>query len=300
VKPFEYRAPETLSEALALLAEHGDDAKLIAGGTALVILMKQDLVQPAVLIDLRQVPGLNRIAADDEALAIGALTTHRDMERAPLVRSVSPALSETFSKVATIRVRTMATLGGNLVHGDPSLDPPVTLLALGASVRLVGPDGERTLPLDELFVDYYETAIEPTEILTEIQIPFLPRRSRATFLKFTPRTQDDYGTVTVAVRLTADRSGSSVEDVRIALGAVGPTCLRAIEAEAALRGQRLGDPAFREAAALARDAADPISDLRGTAEYKRDMVEVFVRRALIEAHAAMMTGDRDDERDEFR
>jgi carbon-monoxide dehydrogenase medium subunit len=294
VRPFEYRAPETLSEAVALLSEHGDDAKLIAGGTALVIMMRQELVQPAVLVDLRRVPGLRGIERTGDALVVGALTTHRELERDPLIRSLTPALTETFSRVATIRVRNMATLGGNLVHGDPNLDPPVALLALDASVRLVGPDGERVLPLDGFFIDYYETAIKPDEILTSIEIPFMPRRSRASFLKFTPRTQDDYGTVTVAVRLTADRFGRSVEDVRIALGAVGSTCLRATDAEAVLRGQRPGDPAFREAAALARAQTDPISDLRGSAEYKRDMAEVFVRRALIQAHARMLESDSGD------
>ena len=296
MRPFEYRAPESLPEALEILAEHGDDAKLIAGGTALVIMMKQELVQPAVLVDLRRVPGLDGIKVAGGALTLGALTTHRELERAPLIRSLTPALAETFGKVATIRVRNMATLGGNLVHGDPNLDPPVTLLALDGSVRLVGPAGDRRLLLDQFFLDYYETATRPDEILTEVEVPFLARRTRAAFIKFTPRTQDDYGTVVVAVRLTADRFGRDVEDVRIALGAVGSTCLRATEAEAALVGQRLGDPAFKEAGALAREAADPISDLRGSAEYKRDMVEVFVRRALYEAHAAMLDDPDDPDR----
>jgi carbon-monoxide dehydrogenase medium subunit len=161
-------------------------------------------------------------------------------------------------------------------------------------VRLVGPSSERHLRLAEFVVDYHETAIRPGEILTAIEIPFMPRHSRAIFLKFTPRAHDDYGTVTVAVRLTADRFGRDVEDVRIAMGAVDSTWLRATEAEAALLGQPLGDAAFREAAALAREQTDPISDLRGSAEYKRDMAEVFVGRALIQAHAAMVDSQTAD------
>jgi carbon-monoxide dehydrogenase medium subunit len=288
VKPFEYRAPTSLPEAIELLAEQGDEAKLIAGGTALVIMMKQELVQPAYLVDLGRVAGLAGIQATENGLVIGALTTHRELETSPVVSRHLPSLAETFSRVATIRVRNMATIGGNLAHGDPNLDPPVTLLALGASVKLAGSDVDRVLPLDELFVDYYETAVEPTEILTEIEIPYLPPRTTAVFTKFTPRTEDDYGTVNVAVRLTADASGERCEAVRIALGAVSSTCLRATDAEAALLGQPLEEEAFREVAALARAQTDPIADLRGSAEYKQEMAEVFVRRALTRAHADLL------------
>ncbi len=293
MKPFEYRAPTSLPEAIELLSEHGDGSKLIAGGTALVIMMKQELVQPTYLIDLGRVAGLAGIQEVEDGLVVGALTTHRELETSPIVARHLPSLAETFSRVATIRVRNMATIGGNLAHGDPNLDPPVSLLALGASVTLAGPDGERLLPLDDLFVDYYETALEPTEILTQVEIPFLPPRSTAVFVKFTPRTEDDYGTVNVAVRLTADASGERCEDVRIALGAVSSTCLRATDSESALRGQSLGEAAFREAAALARAQTDPIADLRGSAEYKQEMAEVFVRRALTRAHAELMKTLRD-------
>lgn len=280
MKPFDYRVPADLDEALALLAEHGDEGKLLAGGTALVILMKQELVQPSCLIDLRRLTSLAGIRELDGGLAVGALTTLREVETSPLVAGAFPALVETFARVANIRVRHVATVGGGLAHGDPSQDPPVTLLALDAEVHLVSAEGERTLPLDELFVDYYDTAVQPTEVLAEVRIPQLPPRSAATFLKFTPRTEDDYGTVTVAVRLTADPAGTRCEDVRIALGAVGSTTLRARAAESALKGQPLADAAFREAAALARAATDPIADLRGSSAYKQRMAEVFVRRAL--------------------
>lgn len=287
MRGFAFHTPDSLEATLGLLAEHGDEAKLIAGGSALLILMKQDLVQPGHLVSLQRVERLRGVRAANGELAIGSLTTHRELETSPLVGQHCPALAETFRKVATIRIRTVATIGGNLAHGDPSLDPPVTLLALDARVRLAGPGGERELPLDELFVDYYETAIRPDEVLTEVRVPLLPPRSSAVFLKFLPRTEDDYGTVTVAVRLTADASGQRCEDVRIALGAAGSTTLRARAAETALRGQQLGEEAFRAAAAVARGETDPISDLRGSAEYKRQMAEVFVRRALARALEAL-------------
>jgi carbon-monoxide dehydrogenase medium subunit len=289
MRAFEYHAPDSLDEALDLLSEHGDEAKLIAGGSALLIMMKQDLVQPGHLVGLQRIAGLGGIRRVNGDLAIGGLTTHRELETSPLVAEHCPALAETFRKVATIRIRNVATIGGNLVHGDPALDPPVTLLALGARVHLRSPSGERVLPLDDLFVDYYETAVQPDEVLTEVRVPAMPPGSSATFLKFLPRTEDDYGTVTVAVRLTADPSGQRCEDVRIALGAAGSTTLRARAAEDTLRGQPLGDQAFRAAAAAARGETDPISDLRGSADYKRQMAEVFVRRAL-ERASAELTG----------
>ena len=283
MKPFEYHAPETLDEALDLLAEHGDEAKLIAGGSALLIMMKQDLVQPAHLVSLHRVAGLGGIRESNGGLAIGGFSTHREVETSPLVTQRVPALAETFRKVATIRIRNVATIGGNLVHGDPALDPPVTLLALDARVRLQSREGSRVLPLDELFVDYYETAVGPTEVLTEVEVPGMPPRSSAAFLKFLPRTEDDYGTVTAAVRLTADESGQRCADVRIALGAAGSTTIRARAAEDALRGQALTEEAFREAAEVAKGETDPISDIRGSAGYKREMAGVFVRRALVRA-----------------
>lgn len=283
MRAFEYHAPDSLEAAIGLLAEHGDEAKLIAGGSALLIMMKQDLVQPGHLVSLQRVAGLGGVREQNGELAIGGLTTHRELETSPLVARHFPALAETFRKVATIRIRNVATVGGNLAHGDPALDPPVTLLALDARAHLRGSAGERVLPLDELFVDYYETAIRPNEVLTEVRVPKMLPRTSAAFLKFLPRTEDDYGTVTVAVRLTADATGQRCEDARIALGAAGSTTLRARAAEATLRGQPLGEASFRAAAAVARGETDPISDLRGSADYKRQMAEVFVRRALVRA-----------------
>ena len=279
---FEYHAPTSLDEVFALLAEYGDEAKLIAGGTALIIMMKQQLVRPAQLVGLQKVAGLSGITETDGGLRIGALTTHRALETSPLVAKHFPVLTDTFRKVATIRIRNVGTIGGNLSHGDPALDPPVSLVALDAQVCAVSKQGERVIPLDKFFTDYYETVLQPDEVLTEVRVPFMAPRTAATFIKFLPRTADDYATVAVTTRLTLDESGKTCEDVRIVLGAAGSTTIRAREAEQVLRGQPATEASFREAAAVVKREVDPISDIRGSAEYKRDMAEVFVRRALMQ------------------
>ena len=281
--PFEYRTPKSLKEVQADLKQFGTDAKLIAGGTALVIMMKQRLVRPSCLISLRQVRGLNAIAVKDGGLGIGGLVTHREVETSSLVRRRMPLLAETYRHVATIRVRNVATVGGGIAHADPNQDPPPTLIALGATVKVNSADGSRLIPLEEFFTDYYETVLKPEEIITEVLVPRVPPNSGVAFLKFLPRTADDYATVSAAAVVTLDRSKKTFADVSIALGSVGTTPIRAREAEAVLRGQPVKTEAIREAAEKAKQAVDPISDLRGSAAYKREMAGVFVRRALEKA-----------------
>jgi carbon-monoxide dehydrogenase medium subunit len=278
--PFEFRSPASLQEALGLLREHGDDAKLIAGGTALVILMKQRLVRPAVLVSLQRVAELRGVEAYDGGVRIGALTTHREAENAPLVRDRLPVLAETLRHVATVRIRNVGTLGGNLAHADPNQDPPPTLIALNASLELVSADGERVVPVDEFFTDYYETALQAGEVVRAIRVPGLPARSKAAYTKFLPRTADDYATVAVSVVVTTDESGQRCEDARIALGSVGSTPVHATAVEAALRGQPLTPDVIRAAAAEVKAEVDPITDILGSSEYKRDMAEVWVRRTI--------------------
>ena len=281
--PFEYRTPKSLKEVQADLKQFGTDAKLIAGGTALVIMMKQRLVRPSCLISLRQVRGLNGIAVKDGGLRIGGLVTHREVETSSLVRRRIPLLAETYRHVATIRVRNVATVGGGIAHADPNQDPPPTLIALGATVKVNSADGSRLIPLEEFFTDYYETVLKPEEIITEVLVPRVPPNSGVAFLKFLPRTADDYATVSAAAVVTLDRSKKTFADVSIALGSVGTTPIRAREAEAVLRGQPVKTEAIREAAEKAKEAVDPISDFRGSAAYKREMAGVFVRRALEKA-----------------
>ena len=281
--PFEYRTPKSLKEVQADLKQFGTDAKLIAGGTALVIMMKQRLVRPSCLISLRQVRGLNAIAVKDGGLGIGGLVTHREVETSSLVRRRMPLLAETYRHVATIRVRNVATVGGGIAHADPNQDPPPTLIALGATVKVSSAHGSRLIPLEEFFTDYYETVLKPEEIITEVLVPRVPPNSGVAFLKFLPRTADDYATVSAAAVVTLDRSKKTFADVSIALGSVGATPVRAKEAEAVLRGQPVKTEAIREAAEKAKEAVDPISDFRGSAAYKREMAGVFVRRALEKA-----------------
>ncbi len=283
---FEYRAPRGLDEALAVLREHGEDARVVAGGTALVTMMRQHLVRPGCLVSLRDVQGLNRIEATNGALRLGALVTHREAEVSPLVRERLPVLAETFRRVGTVRIRHMATIGGALAHADPNQDPPVTLLALGARVEIRGARGHRELPLGEFFRDYYETALEQGELVTAVSVPLLRGASGATFLKFLPRTADDYATVAVAAIVTLAPDGERCREARIALGSVGVTPLRVGAAEALLAGERLGESLLRAAGEAVKGQVDPLSDHRGSAAYKREMTGVMVGRALSQAWEA--------------
>ena len=282
---FEYLAPASLEEACGLLREHQGDAKLLAGGTALVMWLRMGLLSPAYVIDLENVLGLDGITFDPEdGLRIGAGVKHRDLELCPEVRHHYPLLRETFHKVAQPRIRLMATVGGNLSHGDPLTDPGASFIALDAEVTLCSSRGERTLSVEDFFVDYYETALEPDEILTSIHVP-APAGPAWSHIKFTPRSEEDFATVGVAVTLTGQ--GNRCDDVRIALNSVGPTIFRARAAEDVLRGRELTPERVEEAGAAAAEASDPIEDVRGSSDYKRELAAVFVRRALEQAAAKL-------------
>ncbi|PYM15619.1 MAG: carbon monoxide dehydrogenase [Candidatus Rokuibacteriota bacterium] len=224
---FEYRAPRTLEEALAIVSEYGEDAKVIAGGTALVTMMRQHLVRPTCLVSLRDVAGLDRIESANGSVRIGALVTHRAAETSAVLTGRVPVLADTFRRVASVRIRNMATVGGALAHADPNQDPPVTLIALGATVETRGAGGRREIPIGEFFRDYYETALGPGEVVTGVTVPVLPARSGASFLKFLPRTADDYATVAVAAIVTLEADGERCREARIGLGSVGVTPIRA-------------------------------------------------------------------------
>lgn len=284
MRAFEYHAPASLHEAHELLSRYGEDAKLIAGGTGLVIFMKQRLVQPARVVSLRTVPGLDRIAHVNGALSIGAMTTHRAMERSAAVREAASILAETYSHVATVRIREAATVGGGLAHADPTQDTPLAFLVLDASVRLTASRGERTVPLDGFFQDHYTTIIAPDEVLTEVVVPRPAAPTGCAFLKFLPHSVADYPTVSVAARISLDERGLCRE-ARIALGSVGSVPLRARGAERMLAGNKIVPELIRAAADTVGPEVDPISDLRGSADYKRKMAIVFTRRALEQAAA---------------
>jgi carbon-monoxide dehydrogenase medium subunit len=283
---FDYRAPARLDEVLALLKEHGEEARVIAGGTALVTMMRQRLVLPGCLVSLRGVAGLGGIEAAKGGVRLGALVTHRDAEVSPVLKERLPVLADTFHRVATVRIRDMATVGGALAHADPSQDPPVTLLALNATVEVRRAGGQRELPLDTFFRDYYETALEPGELVTAVNVPPLPAASGAAYIKFLPRSAEDYATVAVAATVTLEAGGERCREARIALGSVAPTPLRAKAAEALLPGVRLDDRLLQAVGEAAKGAVNPLTDHRGSAEYKREMTAVMVGRALTQAWEA--------------
>src|SRR5258708_5723332 len=232
MRPFQLHQADSLEEVHSLLAEHGsDDTHLIAGGTSLMVLMTLGLIEPARLIALRKVSELKGIERlENGGLEIKAMATHRQLEVSAEVNAYCPALAETFGHVATIRIRNQATVGGNLAHADPAQDPPPMLIALNAQITLTSKAGERSIPLEHFFVDYLTTTIKPGEVLRNIQLPPLAKGTRATYLKFLPRTHDDYATVSVAVTLRVDRDGRCA-DVRVALGGVKgvPVHARAVE-----------------------------------------------------------------------
>jgi aerobic carbon-monoxide dehydrogenase medium subunit len=278
---FDYLEPATLSEAFSLLQQHGDDARVIAGGTSLIIWMRQRLLMPKVVIGLGRIPEFDTITFDrQDGLRIGAGARHRDIELSPAVKQHYPLLHETFRKVAQPRIRNMGTIGGNLAGGDPLTDPGASLIALDAELTLASSNATRAVSVEDFFVDYYQTALEPGELLTEIRVP-PPQRPGWSHIKFTPRSIEDFATVGVAMTLRG--KADFCEDVRLALNSVASTIVRAKRAEDVLRGQRLSDDLLREAGEIAATEVDPMDDNRGSADYKRDLVKVLVRRAAEQA-----------------
>lgn len=278
MRDFYFYSPSTLDEALTLLDEHQDDGRPMAGGTALIVLMKQSLVDADHIISLGRVPGLSGIRQEADGLHIGGLTRHREVETSPLVKQHAPLLADVYSSVATIRIRNVATVAGGIAHADPAQDPPPGLIALNASVKLISKNGERTLPITDVFQDYYETAIQPGELLSEVIIPTLPASTKTAYLKFLPRTADDYATVAVAARGEVDNG--TVRNLRVALAAAASTPVHATAVEQALEGQQATADNIRRAAEAVADQVDPLDDFRGSPDYKRDMAVVFTRRAL--------------------
>jgi aerobic carbon-monoxide dehydrogenase medium subunit len=278
---FEYCRPGTLPEAVALLEQHGDAAKILSGGQSLIPMMKVRLARPEYLIDINRIEGLQYIREQDGYLKIGALTREADLESSELIRTKYPIVLDTASMIADPQVRNLATIGGNLAHGDPANDHPATMLALGAEIIAVGPRGERKMPIKDFFLSVFTTALEPGDILTEIRIPISRGRSGGAYFKL-ERKVGDFATVGVAAQITVDRDGICRE-AGIGLTNVGATPLKANLAEDFLRGKALDEATIKQAGQLAAKAAQPSSDLRGPAEYKISMVKELTKRALTRA-----------------
>jgi carbon-monoxide dehydrogenase medium subunit len=277
---FEYHRPTTLDETLSLLATHGDDAKVLAGGQSLIPMMKLRFASPAHLIDVNRLSGLDGIEERDGTLRIGALVRHNHLAADATIRASYPTIAAAAPQIADPLVRNLGTIGGSLSHADPSGDLGSVMLALGASVILKSSTGEREVPIGDFLVDTFQTSIQPSELLTEIRVPAPATRSGGAYLKL-ERKVGDYATVAAAIYL--ELNNGAIGKAGIALTSVGLTNIKATAAEASLVGAAPGEGVFADAGRLAAEASSPIADVRGSAEYKRHMVEVYVRRGLASA-----------------
>jgi carbon-monoxide dehydrogenase medium subunit len=280
--PFDYSAPESLEEALELLRQQGDEAKVLAGGQSLIPLLKLRFASPSRLIDINRIGGLDGLSEDGGALRIGALVRHKDAERSDALRARWPLFAETARQVSDPIVRNLGTVCGSIAHADPQGDWGAALLATRSEVVARSSSGERTIAIDDFFQGPFTTTLDPTEIVTEIRVPAQGERSGGTYLKL-ERKVGDFATAAVAVQLSFDNG--NVAQAGIALTGVGATNVRAAEAEQALVGKTLDDDTIRGAAELAAQAADPQGDVRGSVEYKRNVVRVFTERGLRAAAA---------------
>jgi aerobic carbon-monoxide dehydrogenase medium subunit len=276
---FDYHAPQTLDEAIALL-QKSEGAKVLAGGQSLIPAMRFRLIAPETLVDINRIEGLSYVVARGDHLAIGALTRESALEDEPVVAALYPLLHDTARVIADPLVRNQATVGGNLAHADPANDHPATMLAYGATLVARGPRGVREIDADDFFVGLFESALARDEILTEIRVPAPVAGSGGAYLKI-ERKVGDYATAAVAVQLVVE--GGVITSARVGLTNVSPVPARAKMAEDALRGQALTDAVLEAAGRAAAAECDPSDDLRGKVDYKRDLVRVLLKRAVTKA-----------------
>lgn len=282
---FEYDAPATLEEAIGLLQQYGDEAKILSGGHSLIPMMKLRFASPERLIDINGIPGLSYIREEGGFLKIGALTREADLEHSDLLSARYPIFGDVSRLIADPQVRNLGTIGGNLAHGDAANDHPAVMMALRAEVEATGPDGKRTIPIDEFFFGFYMTALQPSEILTEIRIPVPGKRTGMAYHKM-ERKVGDYATAGVAVVLTLDEQGVC-RYAGIGLTNVNPVPMRAARSEEALVGKKLTDEVIAQAARFASEDCSPSTDLRGDEDYKRHCVKVLTNRLIRRAMERM-------------
>jgi carbon-monoxide dehydrogenase medium subunit len=288
--PFDYHAPTTLDEAIALLGKLGDTAKILAGGQSLIPAMRFRLASPEVLIDLNRIPELAHLEERGDHLVIGALAREHALEVSPAVATSYPMLLDAAKVIADPLVRNKATVGGNLAHADPANDHPAVMLAYGAEVMVRGASGTRTIAIDDLFVGLFATSLAPGEILTEIRIPKPAPHSGGAYVKI-ERKVGDYAVAAVAVQLTlAGPKDATIRSIRIGLTNVSPIPMRAKAAEAALTGKQATDDVLEAAGKAAANECDPSADLRGQVDYKRDLVRILIKRTVRRAIARAQGG----------
>lgn len=286
---FEYFAPRSVEEAVALLARYGDDAKVLAGGQSLLPMMKLRIASPRVLVDVNGIDGLAGLRHEGSRLVLGALCRHAEVAASPIVRERLPLMHDAARLTADVQVRNRGTVAGSLAHADPAGDWPAALLALDTRVTIAGPDGVRALPLTDFIVDAYTTRLGASEIITQVEVTIPQGRCGGAYAKFEKRA-GDFASASAGVQVELDERGRC-QSVAISLGAVGPSPFRAARAEALLEGQAASDDLLAEAARLAREDATPFADTRGGVEYKRHLAGVLVRRAF-DAAADRARGDR--------
>ena len=279
--PFEYHRARSVDEAVSLLGEHGEDAKLLAGGHSLIPLLKLRFAQPKHLIDVRRIPGLSGISEADDALIIGATTTHAELERSTVVGRRLPILVEAAHQIGDPLVRNVGTVGGSLAHADPGADWPAVMLALSAEFRVAGPRWTRTIPADDFFLDILTTALEPAEILTEIRIPMPAARSGGSYAKFR-HPASGYALIGVAAQVTLG-SGNTIREARVAVTGVGTRATRARGTEQALAGVTTDDAGVASAARRVVEGIEPRADSQGSVAYKQHLATAYARRAIAKA-----------------
>lgn len=280
--PFDYSSPTTLEEALSLLEKHGDEAKILAGGHSLIPMMKLRFASPEHLIDINNIPGLSYIKEEYGLLKIGAMTRESELEHSDIISSKYPIFTDASKLIADPQVRNMGTIGGNIAHGDAANDHPAVMIALNAQVVITGPSGERSVPIDEFFYGFYMTAVQPNEILTEIQIPVPDDDKYGNAYHKLERKVGDYATAGVAVHFTFN-SKDVCTYAGIGLTNVNPVPLRAKRSEELLVGNRIGEDLVAQAAKCAAEDCNPSADLRGSEAYKRAMVEIITKRMINKA-----------------
>jgi len=283
---FEYLQPVTIEQAISLLTKHDGKAKVIAGGTDLVVQMRRKEVRPQYVVDIAGIPGLDYINYDEkQGLRIGALTTIRALETSNELQQRYPVISQAASQLGSVAIRNVATLGGNLCNAAPSAETAPSLIGLQATAKIIGPDGERIASLEDFFTGPGSTILKTGELLLEIQVPVPSPGTRGIYLKHAIRGTVDLAIVGVAVIVTPEAGGEVCQDINVVLGAVASTPMRARSAEEMMRGERIDDALIDRSAQAASDEARPISDVRASAQYRKEMVKVFTRRALREAMA---------------
>jgi len=278
---FDYIAPQTLDEAVRALGDHGEEAKLLAGGHSLLPLMKLRLTNPKLLIDLRKIPGLSSIAEQDDKIVVGALTTHYQIESSELLKKKCPLLPQTARAIGDVQVRNRGTIGGSLTHADPSADWPAAMLALGGELKLTGPKEDRTVQAERFLLGPMTTAIEPTEILTEIRVPIFARRCGSAYLKMAQQASG-FAIVGVAVWLKTGQQGRC-EDIGIGVTGLSDKPFRAHGVEERLRGSKLTPKLIEESASQVATGIDPLADLHASAEFRAHLARVYTSRAIQEA-----------------